>query len=61
MKNLLLIDNSLSVNFWAKAIDTVNYLYNQLPIKHKGLSLSQKRNRQIQGKTWSIYGFLEVR
>lgn len=33
MKDLLLIDIGLSLEFWAKAMDTANYLYNCLPIK----------------------------
>lgn len=30
MKDFLLIDNNLSVNFWAKAMDIINYLQNWL-------------------------------
>ena len=37
MKNALLIDNSLSLKFWAEFMDTANYLHNWLPTK------SQKR------------------
>lgn len=33
MKDSLLIDSGLSTQFWAKAIDTANYLQNQLPTK----------------------------
>lgn len=34
MKDLLLIDSKLSTQFWAKAIDTANYLQNRLSTKH---------------------------
>ena len=33
MKNSLLIDSNLSNNIWVKAIETTNYLPNQLFIK----------------------------
>lgn len=33
MKDLLLIDIGLPLEFWAKAMDNANYLYNRLPIK----------------------------
>ena len=36
MKDLLLIDSGLPVNFWAEAMDTANYLQNRLPTKRKG-------------------------
>lgn len=31
MKDFLFINSGLSNEFWAEAIDTVNYLQNQLP------------------------------
>ena len=31
MKNSLLIDSKLPINFWAKAMDTANYPQNRLP------------------------------
>lgn len=34
MKDSLLINNKLPVNFWMEAMNNVNYLYNQLPIRH---------------------------
>lgn len=34
MKDLLLIDNGLSKLFWAKAMNTPNYLQNWLPTKY---------------------------
>lgn len=37
MKDLILIDNSLLVYFWAKPMDTSNYHYNQLPTRPGGL------------------------
>ena len=33
MKDSLLIDNGLPVNFWVETIDTVNYLHNRLLTK----------------------------
>ena len=33
MKDSLFIDNGLSVNIWANAIDTANYFYNRLSTK----------------------------
>lgn len=30
MKDFLLFNNNLSINFWTKAIDIANYLQNQL-------------------------------
>lgn len=33
MKDALLIDNGLPMNFWAEAMNTSNYLRNRLPIK----------------------------
>ena len=38
IKNLLLINSSLPVNFWAEAMDTANYLCNQLPTRRGGPS-----------------------
>ena len=35
MKNSLLIDSDFFNNFWAKVIETFNYLYNKLPIRRK--------------------------
>ena len=35
MKDSLLINNKLSNYFWAKAIETANYLKNRLPTKIK--------------------------
>lgn len=35
MKDLLFIDNVLSVNFWNKIIDITNYLYSELSIRCK--------------------------
>lgn len=35
MKDLMLIDSSFSNNFWAKPMETVNYLYNKLPTTSK--------------------------
>ena len=36
MKDSLLIDSGLPVNFWAEAMDTANYLRNQLPTRREG-------------------------
>lgn len=36
MKDSLLIDSGLLVNFWAKAMDTSNYLRHQLSIRWNG-------------------------
>lgn len=33
MKNSLLVDSRLPLNFWAEAIETANYLRNRLPTK----------------------------
>lgn len=33
MKDLLLVDNGLPIEFWIEAIDTANYLWNRLPTK----------------------------
>ncbi len=33
MKDLIVIDNSLSYKFWAKVMETANYLKNKLPTK----------------------------
>lgn len=33
MKDSLLIDSGLPINFWAEAMDTSNYLRNRLPTK----------------------------
>ena len=35
MKDLLLINNNLLLEFWAKAIDTTNYLQNRLLTKNQ--------------------------
>lgn len=48
MKDLLLINSDLSVNFWAEAIDITNYLHNQLSTKHDGPVFISKK---IQIKT----------
>lgn len=39
MKDFLLIDNKLLNQFWAKAIDTANYLQNWLPTMRTANSL----------------------
>lgn len=36
MKDSLLVDSGLPVNFWADAMDTANYLCNRLPTKRSG-------------------------
>ena len=36
IKDLLLIDSGLPVNFWAEAMDTANYLRNWLPTRREG-------------------------
>lgn len=36
MKDLLLINSDLPVNFWIEAMDINNYLYNQLRTKRDG-------------------------
>lgn len=36
MKDALLIDSGLPINFWAKAMTTANYLQNRLPTKTRG-------------------------
>ena len=36
MKNSLLINSGLPINFWAKAMDTANYLCNRLPTRCSG-------------------------
>lgn len=36
MKDSLLIDSGLPVNFWAEAMDIANYLRNRLPTKRDG-------------------------
>ena len=36
MKDLILIDSDLPVNFWAEAMNTANYLHNYLPTKRDG-------------------------
>ena len=38
----MLIDSDLPVNFWAKAMDTANYLHNYLPTKRDGLTIIQE-------------------
>lgn len=38
MKDSLLIDNGLPVNFWADVIDTANHFRNWLPTKRSGLA-----------------------
>lgn len=43
IKNSLLIDNSFFLEFWAKAMDTTNYLQNWLPTKNQ-------RGKLIPGK-----------
>lgn len=40
MKDSILIDSSLSHNFWAEAIEMANYLQNRLPTR-------SKNNREI--------------
>ena len=42
MKDLLLIDSGLPVNFWAKAMDTANYLHNRLPIRRNSVTVISK-------------------
>lgn len=39
IKDLLLINNGLSVNFWAEKIDTANYLRNRLPTRHNSVTV----------------------
>lgn len=39
MKDSLLIDSNLPVNFWAKAMDTTNYLQSWLPIMRADKSI----------------------
>lgn len=34
MKDVLLIDSGLPINFWAEAMDTSNYLWNKLSTKY---------------------------
>ena len=36
IKDSLLIDSSLPVNFWAEAMDTTNYLLNKFPTRCVG-------------------------
>ena len=42
----MLIDSGLPVNFWAKAMDTINYLHNHLPTKQDGPTI-------IPEETWT--------
>ena len=46
MKDSLLLDSGLPLDFWAEAIDTANYLRNRLPTK------SQKREL-IPNEAWT--------
>lgn len=43
MKNFLLIDSGFFLKFWAKAINIVNYLQNQLLIKNKRREIILKK------------------
>lgn len=36
MKDALLIDSELSIDFWAETMETANYLRNRLPTKTRG-------------------------
>lgn len=38
MKDSMLIDSGLSNGFWAKAMETANYLQNRLPTRSKTYS-----------------------
>lgn len=42
MKDSLLIDSGLLVNFWAKVIDIANYLYNRLPTRCNSVTVISK-------------------
>lgn len=43
MKNLLLINSNLLVDFWADTMNTTNYLCKRLPTKRSGpISISKK-------------------
>lgn len=44
MKNFLLVDNRLLLKFWAKIINTVNYLPNCLPTNSKKKELIVEKN-----------------
>lgn len=46
MKDSLLLDSSLLLDFWAKAMDTANYLQNRLPTKNS-------RKELILEETWT--------
>ncbi len=46
IKNLLLLDSGLPLDFWAEAIDTTNYLRNRLPTK-------SQRGELIPKEAWS--------
>lgn len=39
MKDSLLIDSGLPVNFWAEAMDTANYLCNRLPTRRNNITV----------------------
>lgn len=42
MKDLLLLDSKLPLDFWTKAMDTANYLQNRLPTKSQQRQLIPK-------------------
>lgn len=46
IKDSLLIDNGLPLEFWAEAMDTANYLWNRLPTK-------SQRGEIISEKNWT--------
>lgn len=46
MKNSLLIDNGFLLEFWAKAMDSANYLQNRLPTK-------SQRGEMIPEEAWT--------
>ena len=46
MKDVMLIDSRLPNDFWAKAIETANYLRNRLPTR------SRSHGKLISEETW---------
>lgn len=47
IKDILLMNNSFSINFWTKFIDTSNYLWNKLFIKYSKCTIILKNRLEL--------------
>lgn len=62
MKDFLLIDSGLPIQFWAEAMDTINYLQNKLLIRciNRAIIIPKKFGPESDN-TSNIFGFQGVK